>query len=66
MNNKEILQNNVLPIYDVEEVSMLDAMILLKRQVNSTGETSISRAAERLKPASEPHAHQQLGAMSGG
>ncbi len=66
MNNKEIFKNNVLPLYDVEEVSMLDAMILLKHHAKSTGETSISRAAERLKPASEPHAHELVRSMSGG
>lgn len=50
MNNKEISSNSRLPVYEVEEMSMLDAMILLKRSAKSTGESSISRAAERLKP----------------
>jgi hypothetical protein len=57
MNNKEILQDNILPLYDVEEVSMLDAMILLKHRVKPAGDSSVSRMAERLKTASASRSH---------
>ena len=66
MNNKEILPNNGLPLYDVEEMSLLDAMILLKRNGGSMTESSITRAAERLKPAFESAAADSVRSVSGG
>jgi hypothetical protein len=51
MNNKEILPENGLPVYEVEEMSMLDAMILLKRNEHGAGLSTIERAIERLNPA---------------
>ncbi|MBV2094988.1 MAG: hypothetical protein AB2660_06640 [Candidatus Thiodiazotropha sp.] len=49
MINKEIVINDELPLYEVQEVSLLDAMLLLKGYDESTRESSISRAAELLK-----------------
>jgi hypothetical protein len=54
MNNKEILPNNGLPVYDVEEMSLLDAMILLKRNGGVMGGSTIERAVERLNSANQP------------
>jgi hypothetical protein len=48
MINKEIIIESELPLYEVQEVSLLDAMLLLKRQGNSTRESSITRAAELI------------------
>ncbi|MBT2972119.1 MAG: hypothetical protein KME56_19350 [Candidatus Thiodiazotropha sp. (ex Ctena orbiculata)] len=52
MINKEIVINDELPLYEVQEVSLLDAMLLLKGYGESTRESSISRAAELLKQRS--------------
>ena len=49
MINKEIIIESELPLYDVQEVSLLDAMLLLKRQGNSPRESSITRAAEMIR-----------------
>ncbi|MEW8684795.1 MAG: hypothetical protein AB2556_03215 [Candidatus Thiodiazotropha sp.] len=49
MINKEIVIIDELPLYEVQEVSLLDAMLLLKGYDESTRESSISRAAELLK-----------------
>lgn len=49
MINKEIVINDELPLYEVQEVSLLDAILLLKGYDESTRESSISRAAELLK-----------------
>ncbi|MEW8028934.1 MAG: hypothetical protein AB2792_21215 [Candidatus Thiodiazotropha sp.] len=49
MINKEIIINNELPLYEVQEVSLLDAMLLLKEQAASAPESSIARAAEMIK-----------------
>jgi hypothetical protein len=54
MNNKEILPNNGLPVYDVEEMTLLDAMILLKRNGGVMGRSTIERAVERLNSANQP------------
>ncbi|MEJ2621507.1 MAG: hypothetical protein P8163_14950 [Candidatus Thiodiazotropha sp.] len=51
MNNKEILPEDGLPVYDVEEMSLLDAMILLKHSEQGKGQSTIERAIERLNPA---------------
>ncbi|MES9973607.1 MAG: hypothetical protein ABW094_05050 [Candidatus Thiodiazotropha sp.] len=53
MINKEIIVNNELPLYEVQEVSLLDAMLLLKEQGGSARESSISRAAEMIKHRSQ-------------
>jgi predicted transcriptional regulator len=65
MINKKISQYSELPLYEVEEMSLLDAMILLKRQRGRLGETSIARAAERLKPAPEPQQDDAVHSFSG-
>ncbi|MES9968650.1 MAG: hypothetical protein ABW092_01365 [Candidatus Thiodiazotropha sp.] len=49
MINKEIIIENQLPLYDVQEVSLLDAMLLLKGRGVSERESSITRAAELMK-----------------
>jgi hypothetical protein len=49
MINKEIVIKSELPLYDVQEVSLLDAMLLLKEHGGGEGETSITRAAELMK-----------------
>ncbi|MEW8505199.1 MAG: hypothetical protein AB2598_00715 [Candidatus Thiodiazotropha sp.] len=49
MINKEIVRNDELPLYDVQEVSLLDAMLLLKGHGETARESSISRAAELLR-----------------
>ncbi|MES9817368.1 MAG: hypothetical protein ACH255_10490 [Candidatus Thiodiazotropha sp.] len=53
MINKEIIVNHELPLYEVQEVSLLDAMLLLKEQGGSARESSISRAAEMIKHRSQ-------------
>jgi hypothetical protein len=53
MINKEIVINDQLALYEVQEVSLLDAMLLLKGQCDSTRESSIARAAELIKHRSE-------------
>ncbi|MEJ2610512.1 MAG: hypothetical protein P8179_10575 [Candidatus Thiodiazotropha sp.] len=58
MINKELLIEASLPLYEVEEVSLADAMILLKHHGMSSGESSISRAAERLKSCSEQQSRE--------
>ena len=65
MINKELLPKNTLPLYEVEEVSMLDAMILLKGYGKSTGESSIARAAERIKSRSDRHPGEHGWSMTG-
>ncbi|MCG7915487.1 MAG: hypothetical protein JAY71_16615 [Candidatus Thiodiazotropha weberae] len=64
MNNKEILPENGLPLYDVEEMSLLDAMILLKRNGGVLEPSTIERAAERLNPAFELSAAENTGSLS--
>ena len=49
MINKEIVIKNELPLYDVQEVSLLDAMLLLKGRAESDRESSIARTAELMK-----------------
>ena len=49
MINKEIVLKNELPLYEVQEVSLLDAMLLLKGYGQPDRESSISRAAELMK-----------------
>jgi hypothetical protein len=49
MINKEIVLVNELPLYEVQEVSLLDAMLLLKGYGQPERESSISRAAELMK-----------------
>jgi hypothetical protein len=53
MINKEIVIECELPLYDVKEVSLLDAMLLLKGQGSSTRESSITRAAELSRQRSQ-------------
>ena len=65
MINKELLPNNALPLYEVEEVSMLDAMILLKSSGKRTGESSTAGVAERLKSPSEQHPGEHGWSMTG-
>lgn len=48
MINKEIILTRELPLYEVQEVSLLDAMLLLKGYGSAVRESSITRAAERL------------------
>jgi hypothetical protein len=50
---KEIIINDRLPLYEVQEVSLLDAVLLLKRQSDSHRESSIARAAELIKHRSK-------------
>jgi hypothetical protein len=50
MINKEISPMEELPLYEVEEMTLIDAMMLLKRYARGDGESSITRAAERPKP----------------
>ncbi|MCG7868278.1 MAG: hypothetical protein N0E37_14840 [Candidatus Thiodiazotropha taylori] len=64
MNNKEILPANGLPLYEVEEMSLLDAMILLKRNGGVLQPSTIERAAERLNPAFELPAASDAGSLS--
>ncbi|MCG7968249.1 MAG: hypothetical protein JAY63_16815 [Candidatus Thiodiazotropha taylori] len=64
MNNKEILPANGLPLYEVEEMSLLDAMILLKRNGGVLQSSTIERAAERLNPAFELPAAGDAGSLS--
>ncbi|MEW8625528.1 MAG: hypothetical protein AB2551_07245 [Candidatus Thiodiazotropha sp.] len=66
MNNKEILPANGLPLYDVEEMSLLDAMILLKRSGGVLEPSIIERAAERLNPAYEQPAADSAISVSRG
>lgn len=49
MISKEIIQNNELPLYEVQEVSLLDAMLLLKGYGEAVRESSITRAAALLE-----------------
>jgi hypothetical protein len=49
MINKEIIIEKELPLYEVKEVSLLDAMLLLKRQGSLNHESSITRAAELIR-----------------
>jgi hypothetical protein len=53
MINKEIIINDQLPLYEVQEVSLLDAMLLLKGQGDSHREPSIARAAALIKHGSD-------------
>lgn len=48
MINKEIILTRGLPLYEVQEVSLLDAMLLLKGYGSAVRESSITRAGERL------------------
>ncbi|MCG8054668.1 MAG: hypothetical protein JAY94_03205 [Candidatus Thiodiazotropha endolucinida] len=64
MNNKEILPANGLPLYEVEEMSLLDAMILLKRNGGVLQPSTIERAAERLNPTFELPAAGDAGSLS--
>ncbi|MCU7924045.1 MAG: hypothetical protein KZQ88_15250 [Candidatus Thiodiazotropha sp. (ex Dulcina madagascariensis)] len=47
MINKDILPTGELPVYEVQEVSLLDALLLLKGHGKSTHESSITRAVEQ-------------------
>jgi hypothetical protein len=49
MINKEIVLKNELPLYEVQEVSLLDAMLLLKGYGQPDRESSIARADELMK-----------------
>jgi hypothetical protein len=51
MFNKEISPKEELPLYEVEEITLVDAMMLFKRYGRGGGESSITRAAERRKPS---------------
>ncbi|MCG8012628.1 MAG: hypothetical protein JAY64_13150 [Candidatus Thiodiazotropha weberae] len=64
MNNKDILPANGLPLYEVEEMSLLDAMILLKRNGGVLETSTIERAAERLNPVFELPAADTAGSLS--
>jgi tetrahydromethanopterin S-methyltransferase subunit F len=49
MINKENIIESELPLYEVQEVTLLDAMLLLKRKGNTRRESSITRAAELIR-----------------
>jgi hypothetical protein len=57
MINKEIVNDDQLPLYEVQEVSLLDAMLILKGQGEFTRESSIVRAVDLIKH------RRQLGPM---
>jgi hypothetical protein len=59
MINKEIVIESESPHYEVQEVSLLDAMLMLKAR-SRTRESSIVRAAEQIKQCA------QLGSMEPG
>ncbi|MES9830548.1 MAG: hypothetical protein ABW201_20030 [Candidatus Thiodiazotropha sp.] len=65
MINKEIIVNNELPLYEVQEVSLLDAMLLLKEQGGSARESSISRAAEMIMHQSQARSMNENRSMTG-
>ncbi|MCU7937303.1 MAG: hypothetical protein KZQ99_21000 [Candidatus Thiodiazotropha sp. (ex Dulcina madagascariensis)] len=47
MINKDILPTSELPVYEVQEVSLLDALLLLKGYGKSTHASSVTRAVEQ-------------------
>ncbi|MES9945398.1 MAG: hypothetical protein ABW080_10610 [Candidatus Thiodiazotropha sp.] len=65
MINKEIIIENQLPLYDVQEVSLLDAMLLLKGRGESERESSITRAAELMKQRNQPQSMDTRWPMTG-
>ncbi|PVV05519.1 MAG: hypothetical protein B6D77_19335 [gamma proteobacterium symbiont of Ctena orbiculata] len=65
MINKEIIIENQLPLYDVQEVSLLDAMLLLKGRGESERESSITRAAELMKQRNQPQSMDARWPMTG-
>ncbi|WP_316369254.1 hypothetical protein [Candidatus Thiodiazotropha sp. CDECU1] len=65
MINKEIIIENQLPLYDVQEVSLLDAMLLLKGRGESERESSITRAAELMKHRNQPQSMDTRWPMTG-
>jgi hypothetical protein len=46
MINKEIINNDRLPLYEVQEVSLLDAMLILKGRSDAARESSIVCAVD--------------------
>jgi hypothetical protein len=57
MISKENIKDDRLPLYDVQEVSLLDAMLILKGQDGVVRESSIARAVDLIKH------RRQLGSM---
>ncbi|MEJ2425801.1 MAG: hypothetical protein P8101_15335 [Candidatus Thiodiazotropha sp.] len=56
MNAKEKMQDNELPVYEVEEVSAAELIADMKRSSSPTRESSIVRALERMQALSKREA----------
>jgi hypothetical protein len=56
MNAKEKMQDNELPVYEVEEVSAAELIADMKRSSSPARESSIVRALERMQALSKREA----------